>query len=78
MNQKADPNRKTDEEAVYKIITSLTTNGLITQLRLEGNTFETLPTAFFPKITEIRVYGFTTYGLWFHHTKIAKNMKKKF
>ncbi|RNA20096.1 von Willebrand factor type A domain containing [Brachionus plicatilis] len=46
MNQKADPNRKTDQDAINRIITNFTANGLITQLRLEESNFDTLPSAF--------------------------------
>ena len=46
MNQKADPNKRTDQEAINKIISSFTNNGLITQLRLDETNFETLPSAF--------------------------------
>lgn len=46
MNQKADPNRKTDQDAINKIISNFSSNGLISQLKLEENNFETLPSAF--------------------------------
>ena len=46
MNQKADPNKRNDQEAINKVIDGFNTNGLITQLRLDDKNFETLPSAF--------------------------------
>ena len=46
MNQKADPNRNTDQDAINIIISNFTQNGIINHLRLEGDNFETLPSAF--------------------------------
>ena len=46
MNQKADPNKRGDQEAINKIIDGFTANGLINQLRLDDKKFQTLPSAF--------------------------------
>ena len=46
MNQKADPNKRNDQEAINKIIDGFNANGLMTQLRLNDKNFETLPSAF--------------------------------
>ena len=43
MNQKADPNKRTDQEAISKIIVSF---NAIDQLHLNDTNFETLPSAF--------------------------------
>jgi hypothetical protein len=53
MNQRADPNRKTDQEAINKIIQNFTANGLISHLRIDENNFETLPSAFNISITKL-------------------------
>jgi hypothetical protein len=53
MNQMADPNRKTDQEAINKILSSFSKNDLITQLQIDVGNFETLPTAFNTNIIEL-------------------------
>jgi len=53
MNQRADPNRKTDQEAINKIISNFTANGLISHLKIDENNFETLPSAFNISMTKL-------------------------
>jgi hypothetical protein len=53
MNQRADPNLKTDQEAINKIISNFTANGLISHLKIDENNFETLPSAFNISITKL-------------------------
>ena len=54
MNQKADPNKRGDQEAINKIIDGFAANGLISQLRLDENNFETLPSAFNSQVKRIK------------------------
>ena len=54
MNQKADPNKHNDQEAINKIIDRFTSNGLIEQLHLDDKNFETLPSAFNSNIVRIK------------------------
>ena len=56
MNQKADPSKRNDQDAINKIIDHFEANGLITHLRLNDTNFETLPSAFNSHTIEINRY----------------------